>query len=318
MEPSTAQNERSMLENHLLPAWRDVPLSDITRHSVQAWATRLTKENVGEDDEPRYRAPASVRRYLNVFVSSMTAAIDAKLLAENPAVRIKLPPPPPGKQVFLTREQYADLADAVPLVRDRAVLDFLVGTGVRWGELAGLHLHRLDLGNGLVTVADVTDGSEIKPYPKGRRQRLVPVLQWSVDHLELPLPRGCGTPHRDGGRCPSGLVFPAPRGGVMDDRNFTRRVLQPALKRAGLDHLGFTLHDLRHTYASWLAQDGVPLGRIAELLGHRSTVTTEIYQHFATPRADDIAYAMRDPRGANVGHGDVSRHYPPLRRIGSH
>lgn len=88
----------------------------------------------------------------------------------------------------------------------------------------------------------------------------------------------------------------------------------PALKAAGLEHTGATLHDLRHTYASWLAQDGVPLGRIAELRGHRSITTTEIYAHFATARADDIAYAMRDPGGANVGRIVVAPGITPLRR----
>ena len=313
VEPSTTLNEAGMIEQHLLPQWRDAPLSSITRHDVQAWATRLVKENIGTDDEPRYRKSSSVRRYLNVFVSSMTAAIDAELIDTNPATRIKLPPDPEGNQVFLTREQYAALAAAVPSPHDRALLDFLVGTGLRWGEAAALHLHRLDLARGIVTVADVTDGREIKPYPKGRRQRHVPLLQWVVDHLDVPAARDCGTPHR-GGRCPSGLVFPAARGGLRDDRNYYRRVMLPALKSAGLEHTGATLHDLRHTYASWLAQDGVPLGRIAELLGHRSISTTEIYAHFATARADDIAYAMRDPRGADVGQIAAAPGIAPLRR----
>ncbi|WAC68866.1 tyrosine-type recombinase/integrase [Microbacterium sp. SL75] len=313
IEPSTVENEAGMIEQHLLPQWRDAPLAGITRHDVQTWATRMVKENLGTEEEPRYRKSSSVRRYLNVFVSSMTAAIDAELIDTNPATRIKLPPDAAGDPVFLTREQYAALSAAVPNSQDRALLDFLVGTGLRWGEAAGLHLHRLDLTRGVVTVADVTDGREIKPYPKGRRQRHVPLLQWSVDYLEVPAARDCGVQHR-AGRCPSGLVFPAARGGIRDDRNFYRRVMQPALKAAGLDHMGATLHDLRHTYASWLAQDGVPLGRIAELLGHRSITTTEIYAHFATATAADIAFAMRDPREANVKQKPAVSGIIPLRR----
>lgn len=317
IEPNTVDNEGSMIEHHLLPHWRDMPLAEITRHSVQAWATSLVKENVGDADEPRYRKSSSVRRYLNVFVSSMTAAVDARLIDTNPAVRIKLPPDPEGEQVFFTRDEYAALADAVPKADDRAVLDFLVGTGLRWSEMAALHIHRLDLERGVVTVAEVTDGKEIKPYPKGRRQRRVPLFQWSVDYLDVPLARGCGIPHRGGELCPSGLVFPAARGGLRDDRNFYRRVMLPALKAAGLEHTGATLHDLRHTYASWLAQDGVPLGRIAELLGHRSITTTEIYAHFSQPNGDDIAHAMRAPgapRGADVEQTSAIPGITPLRR----
>lgn len=82
---------------------------------------------------------------------------------------------------------------------------------------------------------------------------------------------------------------------------------------AGLEDLGLTIHDLRHTYASWLVQDGVPLQRVAELLGHASTRTTEIYAHFAPVQHEDIARAMRDPRGTNVGHDVIAAGVTALR-----
>lgn len=321
IEPQTKMSEESMVRIHIMPRWKDEPLAEITRHDVQAWATGMITQNIRfvdgipDEDDPRYRKPGTVRRILNVLVSSLTAAVDAEIITANPAVRIKLPPTEPQPPVFLTREQFADLSAAIPDAQDRALVDFLVGTGLRWGEAAGLHLHSLDLQHGMVTVRDVTDGIEIKPYPKGRRVRRVPVFQWAVDVLEVPAATGCGVKHRAARSCPSGLVFPAKRGGVRDDRNFTQRVLQPALKAAGLDELGLSLHDLRHTYASWLAMDGTPLGRIADLLGHRSITTTEIYAHFLPATADDIAHAMRDPRGANVGQTATTGHFTGLHAV---
>lgn len=301
IEPATDENESSMVRNHLRPHWGDVPLDSITRVSVQGWATQAVRENLGTAAKPRYRAPSSMQRYLNVFVSSLTAAVDHKLIPANPAVKIKLPAATPTDAVFFTREEYARLVAAVPTERDRAVLNFLVGTGLRWGELAALHTHRVDLRHRFVTVADTTDGKEIKPYPKGRRQRHVPLQPWVIEGLSMPLARDCGVPHRRGGSCPSALMFAGERGRLRDDRNFYRQVFEPALSAAGLSHLGATIHDLRHTYASWLAQDGVPLGRIAELLGHASTSTTEIYAHFSRPfGVDDTAHALPDPRMANA------------------
>lgn len=322
IEPSTKKSEESIIRNHIRPQWEDEPLALITRHDVQAWATRLTTENtrlvdgIPDEDNPRYRLPSTARRIVAVFTTSLMAAIDAQIIDVNPAVRIKFPPSPPKDPVFLTRDQFTALADAVPEKRDRALIEFLVGTGLRWGEVAGLHVHRLDLQAGELLVADVTDGIEIKPYPKGRRTRRVPLFQWSVDNLDVPEAMPCGLRHRVGGKCPSGLLFPTPAGGPRDDRNFTQRVLTPALKRAGLGEMGLTLHDLRHTYASWLAMDGVPLGRIADLLGHAQVSTTEIYAHFLPSAArDDIAHAMRDPRGAPVGQGVTPRPHAVLRAI---
>lgn len=316
IEPQTKRNEASMVRVHVMPRWGDVPLADIKRADVQKWVMDVLAENVGTDEDPAYRSPATARRVLTPFAASLAAAIDAEVLVVNPALRIKIPPAPPVPHVFLTRDEYARLA-AETWGQDRAVLDLLVGTGMRWGELAALHIHSLDLARGLVTIADVTDGVEVKPYPKGRRQRVVPLLQWMVDALEVPEPRACGLKHRGRRGCPSGLLLPTLAGHVRDDRNFSRRVLQPALKRAGLEDLGVSLHDLRHTYASWLVQDGVPLSRVAELLGHSSVRTTEIYAHFAPAQASDIEAALRDPHGANVGQTDVQPGVTMLRAVSS-
>jgi len=315
IEPQTAKSEASMVKNHIMPRWGDVALASIKRHDVQAWMTEFVTTNLGTLEEPRHRSSSTARRVLTVFVSSLTAAMDAELIVGNPALRIKLPPTPEGREVFLTREQYAALVNAVPSSADRAVLDFLVGTGARFGEMAGLHIHNLDLVAGRVLFADTTDGEEIKPYTKGRRNRHVPLMQWMVDELDVPEPTGCHLRHRGRKGCASGLVFPGAHGGVRDDRNFSQRVFTPALRTAGLSHLGATIHDLRHTYASWLVQDGIPLARVAELLGHASIRTTEKYAHFAPPTTDDVQRAMRDPRGANVGQTSTLRGYTGLHAV---
>lgn len=290
IEPSTRRNEASMVKNHIMPRWGEVPLASIDNWSVGAWAVELAGNT----------SPATARRILTIFVSSLSAAVKARILPANPAVGVELPTIVPADPVFLDRDQYAAVAAAAGDGQGRAMLDFAVGTGMRWGELAGFHVHNLDLVRGRARIRDVLgdDGREIKPYPKGKAARDVPLLQWMVEYLEVPEVAGCSVPHRRDQACPSGLLFPAPRGGAWDDRNFTSRVLVPALREAGLGGLGFTLHDLRHTYASWLVQDGVPLSRVAELLGHSSTRMTEIYAHFRPATAADVESALREPVAA--------------------
>ncbi|MEF2979045.1 tyrosine-type recombinase/integrase [Subtercola sp. YIM 133946] len=301
IENSTRSSEASMIRTHIMPFWKDRPLIDIRKHDVQVWVNDIAAENTAREGQPaKYRAGKTVRRILNVLVSSLSAAVDADLIGANPALRIKLAPLAPGRQVYLTQEQYHALVSAVPGETDRAVLDWLVGTGARWGEMAGQHTHNLNLRRGLVTIADVWDGTEIKPYPKGKRQRHVPVLPWVVERLQIVSAPSCGLRHKEG-MCRSGLLFPAPRGGARDDRNFSQRVWAPAVKAAGLVDLNPTIHDLRHTYASWLIQGGVPIERVSQLLGHASITTTMIYAHLAPVQHDDVAFALPAPSGANLG-----------------
>ncbi|MGK0740487.1 tyrosine-type recombinase/integrase [Leucobacter sp. Z1108] len=282
VERSTLKSEHSMVKKHIMPKWAGVRVTGISRPDVQEWANELADQ----------LTPGTARRIMNVFVSSLSAAIDANIIDANPATRIKLPPTPQGREVYLTREQFAAVDNGIASARDSAVAEFLVGTGLRWGELAGLHWHNLDLDTRMVTVADTFDRQVIKPYPKGRKIRRVPFFEWAVENLETPEAfHPCPVPHTDG-PCRSGLVFHTRTGGPLSDRNYYRRVLAPALAKAGLESLGATLHDLRHTYASWLVQSGIPLERIAELLGHSSVATTRIYAHLAPTQHDDLARAI--------------------------
>jgi integrase len=68
---------------------------------------------------------------------------------------------------------------------------------------------------------------------------------------------------------------------------------KPALKAAGISD--FRWHDLRHTFASWLVQDGVPLDRVSKLLGHKSLTMTMRYAHLAPNQLhEDVALLTRN------------------------
>jgi integrase len=68
---------------------------------------------------------------------------------------------------------------------------------------------------------------------------------------------------------------------------------KPALKVAGI--ADFRWHDIRHTFASWLVQDGVPLDRVSKLLGHKSLTMTMRYAHLAPNQLhEDVALLTRN------------------------
>ena len=73
------------------------------------------------------------------------------------------------------------------------------------------------------------------------------------------------------------IVIRGPLGAPLNGKNFGRRDWSTACLSAGIDPP--RLHDLRHTYGSWMVQAGVNLQVLQNLMGHRSAKTTEIYAH---------------------------------------
>jgi integrase len=191
----------------------------------------------------------------------------------------------------------------MPTTFDQLLVDFLVGTGMRWNEVAGLHRNRLDLKRKIVRVVESygeTDG-HIKAYPKGRRVRDVPLSDELTTALQAhldatPAPLSCGLTHK-AGKCRSGLVFTTTTGKPLRNSNWS------PLWREAVEHSGIPdqvrPYDLRHTYASWLLQDGVSLAEVGQLLGHISTQTTAIYAHLEKDPSTNARAALnrRKPKG---------------------
>lgn len=294
VSPGVLARDRSPVGKHIRPKWETVPLADINRHAVTSWIAELLRTT---SDRGELLSGASVRRIVSLFSASLTAAVDAEVLPANPAFKVRLPKAAPAKERFLTRDEY-DLLRAQFAGVDLTIVDFLVHTGVRWGEMAGLHEHRIDRARGEVLIVDVWDAKmkRIKPYPKGKEQRAVPIPEWyefpemkpakMVYDYEGPRPRG-------------GLVFLDERGLIVDVDVWRKAVWTPAVAAAGIGHC--RPHDLRHTYASWLLQDGVPLAEVGKLLGHKSWATTMRYAHLAETPKLHVLRALPAPGGGQTG-----------------
>lgn len=281
VEPTTLAIDESRLRVHVLPRWADVPLRDITRQDIKAWYSELHHAGLSK---------LSARKCVALLGVSLSAAVDAEVLAANPAARIKFGIPEVTADRYLTRDEYAAIRDELPTTFDQLVCDVLVRTGMRWGELAGLHRHRLYLDRGLVLIAETLDRQtrQVKDYPKGRQSRQVPLTPELIAGLStLDVSGPCGRHVR----CQSGLVFVGERGAPLNGANWRYRVWTPAVERSGVGHV--RPHDLRHTYASWLLQGGVSLAEVGKLMGHVSPRTTERYARLAAEPSAAVLEALK-------------------------
>lgn len=343
LEASSAKNEAGMRDTHLLPRWAEVPLCEVTRHEGRKWiaelmatetpisaAERKRREDPDYEPVPAYLAASSVQRIFGIFSASIMAAVDAEILPANPLHRLKLPSRPPAQERYFTKTEYQALDAVLETNQDAAIIGLLIGSGMRWGEAMGLHTQRIDRERGMIHIVETWDpaSGRIKPYPKGKLARSVPLLDWVVelmDELGMPAAGNCGHAHQ-AGVCRSGLVLHRP-GEMADLNNWRKRVWARALADAGLGHA--RPHDLRHTYASWAIQGGVSLEEVARLLGHASPSTTKRYAHLAELPAKHVTGSMRLPgvrvsapgnvrisrRATNVQQTPTPQGFPPLRLV---
>ena len=284
VEASTRRVDTNRRDAHLLPRWGEVALVDITRHDVKAWAADLGASGL---------SAATVQRIVHLLSASLAAAVDAEVITANPAARLRLAPPAPAVERYLTRSEFDAVCEH--LEDEYLVLaQLLAGTGMRLGEASGLHWSRVDQVRGVVEVVDTWAPRlpGMKPYPKGRRRRHVPLPTWV--QLGDPTPGPCGYEHPG---CRSGLVVTTASGHVVEGTRF-RKAWTAACKAAGVGHV--RIHDLRHSYASWLLQAGISLAEVGRLLGHESPLTTQRYAHLAEVPSGQVLAALEPVRAAPV------------------
>lgn len=284
VEPGTLARDLSRRKTHLDPRWDTERLDRIQRDDVQEWVHELT------DDAGL--APRSVAKAYYLFSASMKAAVIDGRIGYSPCVGIEVPAFEPADERFLTADEVRALQHFMPTPRDQLLIWTLVGTGVRWGEAIGTHVHRVSIAQKRYDVHETYDDriGDIKAYPKGRRKRSVPLPPWLATLLEEHMDEAahassCGVAHRGRGKCRSALLFPGVDGALEYSR-WRRTIWDPAVSRAGIGDV--TIHDLRHTYASWVIQDGGTIEQVCDLLGHSSIVVTQRYTHLAQTRWDGV------------------------------
>jgi integrase/recombinase XerD len=206
------------------------------------------------------------------------------LVAVDVAAEVKPPAPPKRLPKALDVDQVLRLlavADDTPLgLRDRALLEFLYGTGARISEAVGAAIDDLDLAGEPAAIL----------HGKGGRTRLVPVGGYAKAALEAYLVRGRPALIAKGKGTPA--VFLNARGGRLS-RQSAWTILHRAAAAAGI--AAVSPHTLRHSYATHLLDGGADVRVVQELLGHASVTTTQVYTLVTVDNLREV-YATAHPR----------------------
>jgi integrase/recombinase XerD len=234
-------------------------------------------------------ASSSAARAISAVRGLHRFAAREGLVGVDVAAEVKPPAPPKRLPKALDVDQVTRLlaaGDDSPLgLRDKALLEFLYGTGARISEAVGAAIDDLDLGDDPAAVL----------HGKGGRTRLVPVGGYAKDALGAYLVRGRPALAEKGRGTPA--VFLNARGGRLS-RQSAWTILHRAARTAGLPVEGphaVSPHTLRHSYATHLLDGGADVRVVQELLGHASVTTTQVYTLVTVERLREV-YATAHPR----------------------
>ena len=205
------------------------------------------------------RALAALRTYFRFLVGEGGLTANPAEAVSHPRHRREAPPVVPLGVIEGLLEA---LPDSPAGGRDRAVIEFLYGSGVRVGELVALDLDHLQRRRRLVRVLG-----------KGRKERIIPYGTRAAEAIEAYLPARAEWRRRRADD--ENPLFVNQRGGRLTDRS-VRRIVRGAVT-ASAARLDLHPHALRHAFATHLLEAGMDLRAIQELLGHSSLATTQIY-----------------------------------------
>jgi integrase/recombinase XerD len=250
-------------------------LSQVRAATVTAHLAALRDEGL---------ASASAARAISAVRGFHRFAAREGLVAVDVAAEVKPPAPPKRLPKALDVDQVERLlavADDTPLgLRDKALLEFLYGTGARISEAVGAAIDDLDLAGEPAAIL----------HGKGGRTRVVPVGGYAKAAIDNYLVRGRPALVAKGKGTPA--VFLNARGGQLS-RQSAWTILHRAAEAAGIPAV--SPHTLRHSYATHLLDGGADVRVVQELLGHASVTTTQVYTLVTVDRLREV-YATAHPR----------------------
>lgn len=272
---TTAAKYRRLLDAHVLPAFADRQLGQITTGQIQEWFDAIAREH-------RSTAADAYRLTSTIF----RAAVRDHHVGASPCEIEGAGTMPATTRPTAKLDELQRAIDATP---ERYRLAFLLAAwcGLRRGEVLGLRRRSFDASDGSIAISEtwvqVPGARPVLKEPKskaGNRKLYLPphVADAMVDHL------ACFT-----GPAPDAWIFGTGNGTAVSPRNLSR-AWDRARAKAGRDDLH--LHDLRHTGLTWAAQEGATQAELMRLGGHATPAAARRYQQAEDDRLRDLAARM--------------------------
>jgi integrase len=260
-----AHQDWGLFISHLFPVFGDMLLADINRPAISAFL--LEKRQAG------YMA-STCNRLLARLKATLSYAFEMEIpgFDKNPARGFRQFREPPHRDRFLTPDEARRLLRSIdqsesPMLK--FIIPFLLMTGARKSEAMNAEWAHVDIATRQwVETVSKSGKPRINPLSQGAINILIEAKKFTIKNI---------------GECK--FIFP----NISTGKPYTQ-IFYPwdiARKRAGLGDV--RIHDLRHSFASALVNEGMTLYDVKELLGHANIATTQRYAHLSQQRLMEAA-----------------------------
>ncbi len=228
--------------------------------------------NKGKVSRAYHDQAVSALKFLYDYVLNMSKTVGN---LPRPRKEKKLP-------IVLSQEEVSKLLKAIKNLKHRAIMMLVYSAGLRVSEIVKLRVEDIDSNRHLIHIRGA----------KGRKDRYTILSEVALEEL-----RGYWKEYK-----PDKWLFP----GAKPERAISTRtveaILEIAVREVGLKKKA-SVHTLRHSFATHLLESGTDLRYIQELLGHKSSKTTEIYTHVSTKDLSKIKSPLDNLKKGGGGEG---------------
>lgn len=252
-----------------------IKFQEITYKEISLYTKHLKEESNLE--------PSSINRHLSSLRSFYNYLLNKEVIKSNPFKLVNGPKKPiklPNYMKYSEFEIMISACDETPLgIRNKALLELLLATGARIGELIKTKLDSINF-----------NSKEIKVLGKGNKERICYFNEHALESLKKYIDESRPILLKNK---QSEYLFINHIGDPLTDRG-VRTIIDSIIKKSSLNSK-ITPHTFRHTFATMLLNEGCDLKSVQELLGHVNLSTTSIYTHVTNDRIKDI-YLHSHPR----------------------
>jgi integrase len=304
ISPTTYDSYKYLIKDHIAPKLGQEIVNQLQPEQIQKFYTEKLRQKVtrhtktGPVETKKTLSVALVHKMHVIINSSLSQAMREGKIYRNPNQLTKPPKVERQEAKYLTKEQMDVFFEKISGDRWFTAFVFGLATGIRRGELAALKWSRIDLKNGLFHVREGIVRVRPEPgktkllsrRPKSKRsRRTIPLhpdivalmTQWKeLQDIEKRnfeseaenKPEDEKTKFNE-----EGYVFTWPDGRKISPDHWTHHFKNLAVKNGLTD---IHLHNLRHSFATWLLQDGENIKTVQELLGHATAAfMLDTYAH---------------------------------------